>query len=135
MRTLLALALLASPVIAGETASTSGDIPVEEWRKMALGRTLTYMIGDEFFALERYAKQGNRVELQLNNGECLAGTWTHSENVYCFNWGGERDACFRHVRVGTDIMIIQMDGEIETSNVQQMTNISDAPLSCGQQMS
>jgi len=68
MRIILAILLSAGPLFAGETASQSGDIPVEEWREMALGKTLTYMIGPEFFALERYAPTGNRVDLQLNTG-------------------------------------------------------------------
>ena len=135
MRILIAFMLLATTAFAGESTQKSGDIPVEEWRKLALGKTLTYMIGPEFFALERYATSGNRVDLQLNTGECLAGTWSHSGNVYCFDWGDERAACFRHVRTGDTINIIQMDNGVETSNVQQMTQITDAPLNCGQHMS
>ena len=135
MRASIILAGLAFPALGAENTTTSGDIPPDEWRELALGRTLTYMIGDEFFALERYAPTGNRVELQLNNGECLAGTWSHSDNVYCFDWGSGRNACFRHVRAGSEIVIIQMDGEVETSKIQHMTQISDAPLSCGENMS
>jgi len=135
MRIILAILLSAGPLFAGETASQSGDIPVEEWREMALGKTLTYMIGPEFFALERYAPTGNRVDLQLNTGECLVGTWTHSGNTYCFDWGDVQAACFRHVRTGDGISIIQMDNGVETTNIQQMVNITDAPLSCGQNMS
>jgi len=135
MRILFALILSAVPAFAGETVSQSGDISVDEWREMALGKTLTYMVGPEFFALERYAPTGNRVDLQLNTGECLAGTWSHSGNTYCFDWGDDRAACFRHVRTGDGISIIQMDNGVETSNIQQMVNITDAPLSCGQHMS
>lgn len=135
MRVLLSLLLLSSPVTAGEAVPQGGDIPVEDWRKMALGKTLTYMIGSEFFALERYAPTGNRVDLQLNTGECLAGTWSHAQNSYCFDWGDDRAACFRHVRTGEGITIIQLDNGVETSNIQQMTSVSDAPLNCGQNMS
>ncbi len=135
MRSLFALILSVTPLWAGETASRNGDIPVEEWRELALGKTLTYRIGEEFFALERYAPSGNRVDLQLNTGECLAGTWSHVGNSYCFDWGDDRAACFRHVRTGDAIAIIQMDNGVETNNIQHMTNISEAPLSCGQNMS
>ncbi len=135
MRWFFIFLCLAMPALASDETPQSGDIPVEEWRSMALGRTLTYMIGGTFFALERYAPDGNKVELQLNTGECLAGTWTHAGSTYCFDWGDERAACFRHVRAGQDILIIQVDNGVETDNIQLMTNISDAPLNCGQNLS
>jgi len=134
-RLAFAFLLLTSTALAGETQDLGEDISLEDWRKMAMGKTLTYKIGPDFFALERYATSGNRVDLQLNTGECLAGTWSHSNNTYCFDWGDTRAACFRHIRNGDTILIVQMDNGQETTNIQQMTQISDAPLSCGQHMS
>lgn len=111
------------------------DIPETEWRDMALGRTLTYMVGDAPFAIERYSRTGDQVELQFANGECFTGTWTHTENLYCFDWGYDRPHCFRHVRAGDRILIINVvDGE-ESGDIQEMTQVSDAPLACGQNMS
>jgi len=102
---------------------------------MRIALALILLATSAMAALERYAETGNRVDLQLNTGECLAGTWSHSGNVYCFDWGDDRASCFRHVRTGDTISIIQMDNGVETTNIQQMTQISDAPLSCGQHMS
>ena len=72
------LALAAAQGLQAENVSDTGivDIPPAEWRDMALGRTLIYTIEGDFFALERYAQSGNRVELQLSSGECLSGTWS-----------------------------------------------------------
>lgn len=133
MRALLIFMLLSTAAFAADEAPVAtGDIPVEEWREMALGRTLTYRVGPDFFALERYAPTGNAVELQLNTGECLSGVWSHSGNAYCFDWGDARPACFRHVRQGDEILIIHLENGVETQNLQHMTAITDAPLSCGQ---
>jgi len=56
---LLLASLTAMPLNAQE-AGPPNDIPVEEWRDMALGRTLTYQINGQFFALEQYFPSGNR---------------------------------------------------------------------------
>lgn len=129
----LALTILAAP--AGAQDDGLKDIPVEEWREMALGRTLTYSINGSFFALERYARTGNRVELQFSNGQCSTGTWTHSGNLYCFDWGFERPHCFRHVRAGDQILVINIEDGAQSGEIQEMTAVSDAPLICGLQMS
>lgn len=106
------------------------DIPVEEWREMAQGRTLTYRIDDEFFALERYAPSGDAVTLQLVDGTCLEGTWSYDAPIYCFDWRGAETACFRHARLGDAIMIIQTEDGVDTGFVQTMVGVSDVPLSC-----
>ena len=111
------------------------DIPPDEWRALALGQTLVYVIGGDLFAYERYAISGNQVELQLSNGDCLFGTWTHSQNAYCFDWGDETPACFRHVRRGEDIFIIEQHLGQDTGGIQQMVGTTEAPLLCGQNMS
>ena len=111
------------------------DIPPEEWRELALGRTLTYRIDGNFFAIERYSRTGNFVEHQLANGECLAGTWNHQGNAYCFNWDSGNPACFRHTRHGGRIIIIQLENGVDTELTQEMTAIGDAPLSCSQNLS
>ena len=132
--TALALHLaVASPLLAADDLPI--DIPPDEWRELAMGRTLVYMIGDEVFAYERYPMSGNRVELQLSTGECLSGTWTHSEDTYCFDWGDDTPACFRHVRMGEQIVIIQQEAGEDTDAIQQMVGATDLPLLCGQQMS
>lgn len=119
-----------SDLIAGMT-----DIPVEEWRAMAMGKTLVYQVGPDLFALERYPLAGNRVELQLNTGECYSGVWDHQGHTYCFYWDADRPACFRHMRRDEEIVIVELDDGAPTDRTQTMTQITDASLACGQHMS
>ena len=130
---LAALLLLAAPGLAQDDSLV--DIPVDEWREMAAGRTLTYTIGDQIFALERYARTGNQVELQFADGSCFTGTWTYQDNLYCFDWGYDRPHCFRHVRSGDQILVFNVVDGVATGDVQEMVRITDAPLACGQNLS
>lgn len=119
---------------AGEIAPDSprdGDIPVAEWREMSAGRTLTYFIDGAFFALEHYSKSGDGVMLQLADGRCLSGRWDHRDTQYCYYWDGADGVCFRHVRMGSEILILQLDNGVETGDMQNMVGVSDAPLVCG----
>jgi hypothetical protein len=129
--------LEARPTTAETTAQTldriaeAEDIPLEEWRAMAMGRTLTYRIGGEFWALERYVPGTDQVVLQFHDGTCLFGTWTFEAPHYCFHWEGEGTSCFRHARHGEDILIIETIAGIDTGSIQTMTEISNTPLTCG----
>ncbi|MBP7001479.1 hypothetical protein [Amaricoccus sp.] len=140
MRLALAAALLlAIPALAAETGPAPGpvdglaDIPVEDWTAMASGRTLTYTIGGEFWAMEHYEPGSNRVSLQFYDGTCLTGTWDYSAPLYCFHWEGEGTSCFRHARLGEQILILETREGAETGSMQLMSGVSDAPLSCGPQ--
>ncbi len=129
----LACAFAAASAASDDPASRIAeavDIPVEEWRALAQGRTLTYRIDDEFFALERYAPTGDGVTLQLVDGTCLEGTWDYVEPIYCFYWRGAETACFRHARIGDTILIVQTENGVDTGFVQTMTGVSDVPLAC-----
>lgn len=114
-----------------EALSEAADIPVEEWSAMAAGRTLTYRIGGELWAMERYAPAGNGVTLQFYDGTCLEGTWDYAAPLYCFHWDGDGTACFRHARLGEEILIIETLDGADTGSVQTMTGVSDTPLACG----
>lgn len=127
--------IFATGSLADDTILEGEDISAEEWRMLALGRTLTYRVGDQFFALERYAKTGNRVEIQLAGGECLSGTWQHVGNAFCYSWENQRPVCFRHLRTGDQIIVVQVENGALTDNVQNMTHVSEALLSCGQNLS
>ena len=109
----------------------AGDIPVAEWRAMASGRTLTYRINGELWALEHYYPGTNRVTLQLYDGTCMQGTWDYSDPLYCFHWEGQGTACFRHVRVDDRILIIESRDGADTPMTQDMTAVTDVPLACG----
>ncbi|MBP7242244.1 hypothetical protein [Amaricoccus sp.] len=136
-RLALAALLIAAPALAAETgaggppADGLADIPVDEWTAMSAGRTLTYTIGGELWALERYEAGSNRVGLQFYDGTCLQGAWEYTNSLYCFHWEGEGTSCFRHARMGEQILILETRDGIETGALQLMSGVSDVPLSCG----
>lgn len=111
--------------------SSADDIPVDEWAEMAMGRTLTYRIDGEFWALERYHPGGNRVTLQLFDGTCMEGTWDYSPPYYCFHWDMTGTACFRHARLEDEILIIEDGAGEGPPPIQTMTAVTDLPLQCG----
>ncbi len=136
MRPIFAVAMFAALpalAVATEPGALPGlaDIPVAEWRAMAEGRTLTYTIGGEFWALERYTPGTDRVTLQFYDGACLEGRWEFVAPLYCFHWEGEGTSCFRHARLGDDILVLETRGGVETGAVQTMSAVTDAPLACG----
>ena len=115
---------------AGDVAGAR-DIPVEDWIAMTEGRTLTYRINGAFFALEHYYPRSNRVTLQSSDGRCLQGTWNYQAPRYCFFWDDEPPACFRHVRLGEEILIIETQDGRDTPSTQLMSGVSDTPVTCG----
>lgn len=132
--TLLAVLLaLAAPAGAGETGDQTGltDIPAAEWAAMAEGRTLTYEIDGALWARERYHAGTDQVTLEFYDGTCMEGRWDHAPPHYCFHWEAEGTSCFRHVRNGGEILILETRDGVETGAVQTMTGVSDAPLACG----
>lgn len=130
---LMTLAVLpgASQVAPPTVAPAATDIPVAEWTAMTAGRTVTYRIDGEFWAMERYDAGTNRVQLQLYDGSCMDGTWDYAAPHYCFHWTGQGTSCFRHARQDGTVLIIEAIDGADTPMVQQMTDISDTPLTCG----
>jgi hypothetical protein len=132
---LAVLLAVAAPAAAGqsiaEKIARAVDIPPEEWRAMAMGRTLTYRIDGGFWAMEHYTPGSDRVTLQFNDGSCLEGTWDYQPPLYCFHWEGEGTSCFRHARLGDEILIIETLLGQDTGAIQTMTAVSDLPVSCG----
>ena len=98
---------------------------------MSAGRTVTYRIDGSFWALEHYFPGTDRVQLQLHDGTCLDGTWDYQAPHYCFHWEGQGTSCFRHARAGDAILIIQSEEGVDTPLIQQVTAVTDTPLSCG----
>ncbi len=127
------LAALALPLAAraADSIADAVNIPPEEWEAMASGRTLTYKINGQFWALEHYYPGTNRVTLQINDGSCLQGTWDYDAPRYCFHWDGQGTACFRHARLGNETLIIETQDGADTPMIQMMTNVTDTPLVCG----
>lgn len=135
MRALLALILTLAAPISLSNAQEFRDIPVEEWRALALGRTLTYTIDGNFFAFERYAPDGNQLEIQSVTGECMSGTWAFEDGAYCFYWDQSPKVCFRHFRAGGQIIISSIVDGVEIGSYQTMSTVSDAQLNCGMNLS
>jgi hypothetical protein len=98
---------------------------------MAGGRTLTYRIDGALWALEHYTPGTNRVQIELYDGTCMSGTWDYVAPLYCFHWDGQGTSCFRHARLGDEILIIEASGADGPPATQAMTAVSDAPLACG----
>ena len=131
---LAAIALVLLPAASqspAERIARAEDIPVEEWKAMAMGRTLTYRINGELWAFEHYHPGSNRVTLQLYDGSCLHGTWDYAEPLYCFHWEGQGTSCFRHARLGDEIIVIESLDGVDAPMTQSMTAVTDTPLSCG----
>lgn len=127
----LALVPAAGPLALEDWRSKAEDIPVEEWRAMAMGRTLTYRINEEIWAFEHYFTGTNYVALQLYDGTCMQGTWDYNAPHYCYHWEGQGTSCFRHARLGDEIIVIETLDGIDTAMTQEMIEVSDAPVSCG----
>jgi len=115
----------------GERVARAVNIPVAEWREMASGHTLTYRIDGEFWALEHYYPDTDRVTLQLYDGQCMEGTWDYEDPLYCFHWEGQGTSCFRHARLDGEILIVETQNGSDTALTQTMSGVSDTPLSCG----
>ena len=98
---------------------------------MAAGRTLTYRIDGDLWAFEHYTPGTNRVQIELYDGTCMTGTWDYSAPHYCFHWEGQGTSCFRHARLGDEILVIEASDGEDTPMTQPMTGVSDTPLSCG----
>jgi hypothetical protein len=128
---LLMLVLPAASQVPAPGDAPAVNIPVAEWTAMASGRTLTYRINGALWALEHYYPGTDRVTLQLYDGSCMQGTWDYSDPLYCFHWDGEGTSCFRHVREGARIVIIEARDGADTPMTQEMTGVSDIPLQCG----
>lgn len=125
----LPLAAASQPALEGQFEGAE-DIPPQEWRRMAAGKTLVYKIGGEFWALETYRPGTNQVTLQLRDGSCMNGTWEYTAPLYCFHWDVQGTACFRHARRGDDILIIEAVPGANPPLVQYMTDVTDLPLAC-----
>lgn len=136
MKTLLAasLVLLATSVSATETEAQGPAEPVDigpaEWSDMASGRTISYAIDGEVWAREYYAPTGDRVVLKFNDGSCLNGSWDYTEPLFCFHWEGNGTSCFRHVRLGGAILVLETEQGAETGGVQIVAGVEDVALDC-----
>lgn len=131
---LVAAALLLLPAASQslpERIARAVDIPVQEWTAMAMGRTLTYRIEGDLWAFEHYYPGTDRVTLQLYDGTCMEGRWAYAAPLYCFYWEGQDGSCFRHVRLGEEIIIIENHDGVDTPMTQAMTAVTDMPLACG----
>lgn len=129
-RLMILLFLLAAPASASDDDFGLTDIPVEDWRAMAAGRTLSYSIDGQPFGLEYYAPSGDGVIFQHVDGTCLNGYWTYDAGAYCYFWDGEDPVCFRHAAIGDTVFVIGLDDGVETGEFQIMTGISDVPIIC-----
>ncbi len=129
---LSAAILAATLLMGGSDIQGPGEIIApDEWRALAAGRTLTYTVNGEFFALEQYSMTGDRVAIQIADGTCMSGRWVFQNDAYCFFWASRDPVCFRHERLGGEILVKQVIDGALIGSVQTMSQVSDAPLQCG----
>ncbi len=101
------------------------QIPVEDWRALAIGRVVWYAIDGVHWGREYYFPDGQRAVFLASDGTCLSGIWWEAEGVYCFAYEGLH--CFRHVEVDGRILVVSTTGG-EVQTVERITE--DGPLSC-----
>lgn len=124
------IAAILAVLPAASPLSRGVDIPVEEWRSMSEGKTLSYKIDGRLWALEQYIPGTDRVRIQLEDGSCMDGWWEYEAPHYCFHWMGQGTSCFRHVRLDGQVVVVESRDGVDTGMTQDMTSVSDAPLSC-----
>lgn len=129
MRWFTLIFVFAWPVNSAE----NGEITLQAWRDMALGKTVTYFNEKgELNGFERYAPVGDNVEYQYPDGTCVIGRWWHAQGEFCFEWQGfDLPICVTHTFVDGKILA-QTGPEGDAPNlVHEMVEISDRPLTCG----
>lgn len=111
------------------------DIPIDDWREMVRGRTVTYSIGGDVWARETYDTGSDTVWIRLADGTCMDGVWTWNDGVYCYAWSSGEFSCFRHVRSQGSILVIPvLEDGTGLGTIQTVTQISDVPASCGPEL-
>ncbi|MGF1657998.1 MAG: hypothetical protein ACFCUS_01035 [Rubrimonas sp.] len=123
---LLAAAFAAASFAAAAPAQEAGDapIPLEEWRAMTAGKTLSYEIDGAFWGREYYHADRDVATFVTRDGDCVTAPWVYAEGLYCFSYRGME--CFRHIRRDGRIFVAPLSGGAE----QEVRRIEVAPLSC-----
>lgn len=122
-------AITAIGTAAGGLAAGGEDaaIPPEEWRAMAVGKTVYYAIDGTYFGREYYWPDRDMVTFQHASGRCVEGRWTYEDSVYCFYF--DRPNCFAHVRRGGGIVIVPRDSS-DPADEQDVMQIVPVAFSC-----
>lgn len=142
-RLIILFSLLASPLLAQDSASTLtkkmqlGTIMTgDDFRAMAEGNTITYNNqGDDLYR-EYYRPGTNRVVIEWTtpsaDGQinCDLGTWYAEGDSICFEWNRTGLVCALWVDYeGQYISELVRDGE-RLGNIEVISDISPTPLYC-----
>jgi len=114
-----------------ERLFTAPEISFQEWQEMTAGRTVVYEIDGTTFAFEAYRQNSNRIDIRLDGGGCVSGTWFMDENAFCFDWQDGPLNCFNHKRLDDDIYVIGLENGVETADIQKVSRIAAIPVQCG----
>jgi len=128
------LSLLPYAVVAQslqESLAGAPDIPFAEWRDMTAGQTVVYEIDGNTYAYEAYRRGTNRIDIRLDSGGCVSGTWYMDEPAFCFDWEDGPLNCFRHKRLDGAIYVIGVENGEETVDIQKVSRIAPIPVQCG----
>ena len=111
---------------AATLAERGEDVPPEEWRALAAGRTVWYSDAVGLWGRERYDPERDEVTFQFSTGECVNARWRHQGVLYCFDFGAGFPHCFRHMRMDGRLWVVGVQG-----SVQEVSRIDDSPVDCG----
>ena len=142
-RVALALALIATPAFAQDSAATLAKKMLQgtpmgeaEFRAMTDGNTITYNNqGDDLYR-EYYRPGTNRIVIEWTtpreDGQinCDLGTWRAEGNAICFDWARTGEVCSAWVNYqGEFISELVIDGE-RRGNIEAISEITQTPLYC-----
>jgi hypothetical protein len=114
-----------------EALATAPEISFTAWQNMTAGKTVVYEIDGQTYGYEHYSPTTNNVQIRLDDGTCIDGTWYMDNSAFCFDWQDGPLNCFHHKRLGDTVYVIGLDNGVETSDIQKVSRIAAIPLACG----
>ena len=142
-RIALALAVMATPALAQDSAATLAKKMLQgtpmgeaEFRALTDGNTITYNNqGDDLYR-EYYRPGTNRIVIEWTtpseDGQinCDLGSWRAEGNTICFDWARTGTVCSAWVNFqGEYISELVIDGE-RRGNIEAISEITQTPLFC-----
>ena len=115
-----------SPLGVAQPPEGARLIEIDEFRRLFLGKTLSFVLGDgRLWGTEYYDLDGYNVTFLHRDGVCLAGHWDKRDDYYCFYYR-EKPSCWLTYEIDGQIEVLSRDGQL-----QRVAAIEDdRPISC-----
>lgn len=126
MRAPLGVTAVSAFIAVAGIATADEAISLEEWRALAIGKTVHYSVDGKPAGREYYTDDGAFAVFQAPDGACVEGPWAHDDGRYCF-WYGTDFQCFYHWRRGGRI-ITQSDTGGQEQVIERIEE--NEPLFC-----